>query len=49
MIGNMKKEKPIFVGFRLYKKHRKLLRATAKYHKISDAAVIRNLIEDIEL
>lgn len=40
-----KEEKPSLTGFRLYKKHREIIKTLAKRKQISQAQVVRNAIE----
>ncbi len=38
-------EKPVFVGFRLYKMHRRIVSGVAKRRRMKQAEVIRDMIE----
>lgn len=40
-----KKERPALTGFRLYKRHRTLVRAKARKEKVSGAEIVRRAIE----
>jgi hypothetical protein len=42
----MKAEKPKLVSLRLYKTHRKALKSQARKQKISEAEVVRRLIQE---